>query len=580
MNCQEAKQAIFAYLDAQLDPGQEQALYQHLLLCYNCQRELNLARETNRLLEKSCTPVSPPANFSQEVMQRIFGESKVSEEKTCPAISHKQNKAGSWWRRIIRSVFDLEAKALLVTSYAVLFIAIGIIFLYGYNQLNELSTLGSSSSNQEQLPVETKDQDKAKPEVSQTDEQKKETQVRDKDTSRSPSLNTGESRFHPGPVQGSSASPEQVTEITPPEDLPPVKVVVEPVNYTVMLTPVALGEGVANIRPRWSPDGKEIWFLSNRDSADGKYTVWKTPVDRSNPEPLTDAQVDIPVMYGGGVWSPDGSQIAYVTYQNGYPEVWVYDLLSGNSSNLTLDVTGEARQRLEEKTDDLWAYNPVWSPKGEIAYLTTRFDNVDIMLIDKQGENHVLTQTEAVEGYPAWSPDGEKLAYFRSWFNPETGQQENQVYLINKDGTEPVSLTPPIAAASMVPAWSPDGKRIAINVAKSDSTAEVEKSSGIWLVNADGTNLQKITDVGGGTLIEWSPDGKKLAFNDEDGVLYVLYLSTDYREIKLFQVTWEGDPSGDMAVAWSPASDKLLLDWTKPEEATRGIWLARLPKSK
>ena len=82
------------------------------------------------------------------------------------------------------------------------------------------------------------------------------------------------------------------------------------------------------------------------------------------------------------------------------------------------------------------------------------------------------------------------------------GQRKGGLYVMNADGSGKRRL----ASSGSLPAWSPDGRKIAFG--------------GLRVVNADGSGLQRLTR---GTLPAWSPDGQRIAFTglDEPG-LYVI----------------------------------------------------------
>ena len=106
---------------------------------------------------------------------------------------------------------------------------------------------------------------------------------------------------------------------------------------------------------------------------------------------------------------------------------------------------------------------------------------------------------------PAWSPDGQKIA-FSSSHSSETRQD---IWTINADGTGQQQVTS-IAGQDRDPTWSPDGSKIAF-------TTNWDGNSEIYVVNADGSGLHNITNnvENQDDAPAWSPDGTKIAFNKE-----------------------------------------------------------------
>ena len=86
--------------------------------------------------------------------------------------------------------------------------------------------------------------------------------------------------------------------------------------------------------------------------------------------------------------------------------------------------------------------------------------------------------------------------------------QELSIYVMQADGRGPVNLTQHPAADDM-PAWSPDGKRIAF-------FSDRDGVSDLYTMNADGTDLIRLTDaVGGDEAPAWSPDGQYIVFQSD-----------------------------------------------------------------
>jgi len=98
---------------------------------------------------------------------------------------------------------------------------------------------------------------------------------------------------------------------------------------------------------------------------------------------------------------------------------------------------------------------------------------------------------------PAWSPDGKKIAFQSTPISVDAWE----IYTINADGTGEKALTNNQMYGSL-PDWSPDGQRIVFN-----------GFTGIHVINADGKGLRPLQ---GGTDPAWSPDGKKIAFRGAD----------------------------------------------------------------
>jgi Tol biopolymer transport system component len=139
-----------------------------------------------------------------------------------------------------------------------------------------------------------------------------------------------------------------------------------------------------------------------------------------------------------------------------------------------------------------------------------------------------------------------------------------QVFVVNVDGTMAHTLTNRPLAFDARPAWSPDGGRIAF-----ESTTEGKRS--IWVMQADGLGLRRLTDAGAPTAADsspaWSPDGARIAYaSDRDGNSEIYVVGADGSGIRRLT----DNPAGDGFPAWSP--DGTRLAFVSDRDGQPGIW--------
>ena len=122
--------------------------------------------------------------------------------------------------------------------------------------------------------------------------------------------------------------------------------------------------------------------------------------------------------------------------------------------------------------------NPAWSPDGQkIAYTDTIVGDIYVMNTDGTGRTR-LTTSPGWDDQPAWSPDGTKIAFASNrtgYFN---------IYVMNKDGTGQINFN--TSGSDTHPAWSPDGTKIAFDRTLASHTT-------IYVMNSDGTGQKKLT---------------------------------------------------------------------------------------
>jgi hypothetical protein len=122
-----------------------------------------------------------------------------------------------------------------------------------------------------------------------------------------------------------------------------------------------------------------------------------------------------------------------------------------------------------------------------------------------------LTSGPVFDDWPAWSPDGSRIAFARGGDTATAG-----IYIMNADG----SGLQRVSAIGGTPAWSPDGTRIAFS------------GGGLHVMNADGSGVVRLSDTGGDYAPAWSPDGSTIAYNrfldvNGDGWTQVYLMNAD-----------------------------------------------------
>lgn len=208
---------------------------------------------------------------------------------------------------------------------------------------------------------------------------------------------------------------------------------------------------------------------------------------------------------------------------------------------------------------------------GRLAFERKENDNSDVYVMNPDGTGLTrLTDDPGWDGTPAWSPDGTQIAFASERLGPPV------IMLMNADGSDQRALTDP-TYASLMPAWSPDGKRIAF---ASTQSYEIQRQGGrqqidagfeIWVVNADGSNLQRITgDPQSEALYpDWSPDGKQVAFQEvTDKIRIMLQEPVEGAQATNLSDAVEGR---HFTPAWSP--DGRQIAFMNQLDNVADIWL-------
>ncbi|HET7610250.1 MAG TPA: S41 family peptidase [Rhodanobacteraceae bacterium] len=248
--------------------------------------------------------------------------------------------------------------------------------------------------------------------------------------------------------------------------------------------------------------GKSIYFLSDRgphlnlyryDTGDGKTTQ------------LTNYQND------DARWA-SGDAAGQIVYEV-TGALHIYDTRNDTDRALTIHVPSDlVAARASERGVRKYIEDYALSPNGKRAAFTARGDIFSVPL--EHGITLDLTHTPgAHEREVSWSPDGERVAYI----SDQSGEEE--VWVRDADGTNPVMLTKGVIGRLYNTQWSPDGKHIAF----------VDSSNRIHVIGSSaGANDQVVAQDPGQSRRDyaWSPGGHYLAYSltDKDTQLSRLYV--------------------------------------------------------
>ncbi len=208
-------------------------------------------------------------------------------------------------------------------------------------------------------------------------------------------------------------------------------------------------------------------------------------------------------------------------------------------------------------------HQPAFSWDGsEIAARSLRSDSVGLTAVSRDGSDRVRVTTYAEDSYPSWAPDGKKLVFASN----REGDRKWRVYVTWADGKSPATEI----GFGNTPAWSPAGDVIAYQGCDKSGN-----NCGLYIRDLNTGQAYRLTKDPTDTVPAWSPDGQRLAFMTmRNGQWDIDLVSLKDGRIEPLVTT----PANDGLPAWSP--DGKSLAYVSDAEGSWGIYVLEIKSGK
>jgi Tol biopolymer transport system component len=255
---------------------------------------------------------------------------------------------------------------------------------------------------------------------------------------------------------------------------------------------VAAIDGSPCGRVHWSPDGARLAYSLEAAMPERRGSLWVVDVDGGSPLELASSTGDGLLVAG---WTADG---AYVLFWRDIQ--FSASMMADGLPLEAVPAQGGPPLALAAGHLALWAPSPV---DGRIAMTTSgrmTWTRSRVFVVDAAGGAlRYLTPEDRASIQPAWSPDGARIAFVSK---PDAGDggggpgwkleemaADRRIWLMNADGSEQRPLTDDAAYRDEYPLWSADGSQILF------ARLDGERHASLWLMSADGGEPRRVVDA-------------------------------------------------------------------------------------
>jgi len=243
------------------------------------------------------------------------------------------------------------------------------------------------------------------------------------------------------------------------------------------------------------------------------------------------------ILFAGEVTDGDAGNILF---EGKLYDVKAERLIKGKRFQAEKSLVRLMAHKMADEIMRVYGEKPLFTSR--IVFISDRDGNDELYMMDYDGANQTRLTFNKVRDYmPAWSPDGRRIAY-TSYKNQTAG-----LYLLDLDQGKFQAVS--TRGTNFAPAFSRDGKKMAF-------CSTMDGNSEIYVAGSDGQNVRRLTfNSAIDTAPSWSPTGREIAFtSDRSGSPQIYIMDAEGTNVR--RVSFGG--SYFDKPAWSPTGDRIV----------------------
>ncbi|WP_270180173.1 S9 family peptidase [Alkalihalobacillus sp. CinArs1] len=315
--------------------------------------------------------------------------------------------------------------------------------------------------------------------------------------------------------------------------------------------------------PQLSPDGKKVIYVKKKITEDREYASYLVMIDRESGEEVAWTSPGSRHLDSSPRWSPDGKEIAFVSNRSGENQIWIISAFGGEAEQVTSLKNGASRPVWKPDGTELLVLSES-TPKGgdekeekrkkalvveELHYKADgkgflKGKHTQVVVIDrKTGDENWVTDAELNHSDASWSPDGKQIAYVRSRREEKGSYVQSDLFIHNLGEECEAERLNSEGSSFIAPRWSPDGS--SLSYIGHNFEYESATLNRVWTVEIESKKFTCLTETidleCSDVLISdlhWGIEPSGAVWNEDGKALY--FLASEHGNTGIYSIHLDG----------------------------------------